>query len=97
MPQHRAAGWGLLVFVCLAAGGCRAPVLAVDDVLVPRGAAGRLSASLAHQPILGMCNAIEDAAVAFFLAGRPAGQAVTNRDGLARLSAAPPRELEHYE
>ncbi len=80
-----------------ASAGCRTPLLAANDVIVPQNGPGLLSASLTHQPILGMCKDFEHVAVRFFVAGQDAGLAHTDQSGLAALACLLAPGVQRYE
>ncbi len=93
--------WGISAYFGLATvsllSGCHGPILNVDDAVITPGHAGQLSASVSYHPVLGMCKEITNAGVRFFVGGEEAGQAQTDRRGLAALLAPLTANVTRYE
>lgn len=69
----------------LAAMGCRAPVLSVDDAVVLPGEKTRLIACVEREPVFGLCKDVERVRVHFDVDESEIGTAKTDDDGVAEV------------
>lgn len=86
-----------LILGVLAAAGCKAPVLTVDDAVVLPGEKTRLVACVEREPVLGLCKDVEHVRVHFDVGESEIGAAKTDGEGVAEVKHKLLPGTDNYE